>query len=138
MIDGLIRWSLHNKIITISFFFAVMFVTFGAIGGGIIRTQFFPFIERDNINISLDGFKTYYSPRTELTNGKLVKCTDGGVVLFVSETLNSYVVRDHTTDKFPEVVAVEFRGSLFDLESNVNEFLHHSQKFLYFLRSLHH
>ena len=49
-----LRWSLHNKIITISFFFAVMFVTFGAIGGGIIRTQFFPFIERDNINISLD------------------------------------------------------------------------------------
>jgi len=31
-----------------------MFVTFGAIGGGIIRTQFFPFIERDNLNISLD------------------------------------------------------------------------------------
>jgi multidrug efflux pump subunit AcrB len=49
-----LRWSLHNKIITISFFFAIMFVTFGAIGGGIIRTQFFPFIERDNINISLD------------------------------------------------------------------------------------
>ena len=41
------------------------------------------------------------------------------MVLFVPETLNSYVVRDHTTDKFPEVVAVEFRGSLFDLESNV-------------------
>jgi len=49
-----LRWSLHNKIITISFFLAIMFVTFGAIGGGIIRTQFFPFIERDNLNISLD------------------------------------------------------------------------------------
>ena len=49
-----LRWSLQNKIITISFFFAIMFVTFGAIGGGIVRTQFFPFIERDNLNISLD------------------------------------------------------------------------------------
>ena len=35
--------------------------------------------KRGNIDISLDGFKTYYSPRTELTNGKLVKCTDGGI-----------------------------------------------------------
>jgi len=49
-----LRWSLNNKIITISFFFAVMFITFGAMGGGIIRTQFFPFIERDNLSISLD------------------------------------------------------------------------------------
>ncbi len=31
-----------------------MFITFGAIGGGIVRTQFFPFIERDNLDISLD------------------------------------------------------------------------------------
>ena len=49
-----LRWSLENKIITISFFVAIMIVTFGAMGGGIIRTQFFPFIERDNLNISLD------------------------------------------------------------------------------------
>ena len=49
-----LKWSLHNKIITISFFIAIMVITFGAIGGGVIRTQFFPFIERDNLNISLD------------------------------------------------------------------------------------
>ncbi|MEY2963152.1 MAG: hypothetical protein RL754_413, partial [Bacteroidota bacterium] len=49
-----LRWSLNNKIITISFFIALMVVTFGAIGGGVVRTQFFPFIERDNLDISLD------------------------------------------------------------------------------------
>ena len=49
-----LKWSLSNKIITISFFFAIMLITFGAIGGGIIRSQFFPFIERDNLDISLD------------------------------------------------------------------------------------
>lgn len=49
-----LRWSLNNKLITLAFFFAIMLVTFGAIGGGIIRTQFFPFIERDNIDINLD------------------------------------------------------------------------------------
>jgi len=49
-----LNWSLNNKIITISFFIAIMVVTFSAIGGGVIRTQFFPFIERDNLNISLD------------------------------------------------------------------------------------
>ena len=49
-----LKWSLNNKLVTIAFFFAIMLVTFGAIGGGIIRTQFFPFIERDNLDISLD------------------------------------------------------------------------------------
>lgn len=49
-----LKWSLNNKIITISSFIALMVITFGAIGGGIVRTQFFPFIERDNLDISLD------------------------------------------------------------------------------------
>lgn len=49
-----LKWSLNNKIITITFFISIMLVTFGAIGGGVIRTQFFPFIERDNLDISLD------------------------------------------------------------------------------------
>ena len=49
-----LKWSLQNKLVTISLFIALMLVTFGAIGGGIIRSQFFPFIERDNLDISLD------------------------------------------------------------------------------------
>ena len=32
---------------------AVLILTVGSIGGGIIRTTFFPVIERDNINITL-------------------------------------------------------------------------------------
>jgi multidrug efflux pump subunit AcrB len=49
-----LHWSLRNKLVTISLFISLMFITFGAIGGGIVRTQFFPFIERDNLDISLD------------------------------------------------------------------------------------
>ena len=86
------------------------------------KHSFFACIDRKrgNDDIELDGFKAYYSPRTELQNGKSLRCTDGGVVLFVAEDIaDSYFVMDHTTEAFPEVAAVEFLGSLFGLENNV-------------------
>lgn len=49
-----LRWSLQYKFITIAFFIGLLMVTLGAMGGGIIKTQFFPFIERENVNISLE------------------------------------------------------------------------------------
>ena len=86
------------------------------------KHSFFACIDRKrgNDDIELDGFKAYYSPRTELQNGKSLRCTDGGVVFFVAEDIaDSYFVMDHTTEAFPEVAAVEFLGSLFGLENNV-------------------
>ena len=76
--------------------------------------------KRGKDDIQLDGFNAYYSPRTDLKNGEIVRCTDGGVVLFVADKIKkSYFVKDHTTEAFPEVVAVEFLGSLFGVENNV-------------------
>ena len=88
------------------------------------KHSFFACIDRKrgHDDIELDGFKAYYSPRTEpeLQNGKSLRCTDGGVVLFVAEDIaDSYFVMDHTTEAFPEVAAVEFLGSLCGLENNV-------------------
>ena len=54
-----------------------------------------------------------------MQKGKRIACEDGGVTLFVAESLSRYFVTDHSCKEFPEVVAVEFRGSLFGVESNV-------------------
>ena len=76
--------------------------------------------KRGKDDIQLDGFNAYYSPRADLKNGEIVRCTDGGVVLFVADKIKkSYFVKDHTTEAFPEVAAVEFLGSLFGVENNV-------------------
>lgn len=48
-----LRFSMQNKFLTICIAVAALMLTIGSIGGGIIRTTFFPVIERDNINITL-------------------------------------------------------------------------------------
>lgn len=51
--EPVLRYAMHNKFLTVSVFVALLVITFGAIGGGVIGGTFFPVIERDNINISL-------------------------------------------------------------------------------------
>lgn len=48
-----LRFAMQNNLLTIFLAIAVLILTIGSIGGGIIRTTFFPVIERDNINITL-------------------------------------------------------------------------------------
>lgn len=48
-----LRFSLKNKFFSIVIFIAMFLVTLGAFKGGIIRTTFFPFVERDNLTVSL-------------------------------------------------------------------------------------
>jgi multidrug efflux pump subunit AcrB len=48
-----LRFAMKYKILTASTLIAILIITFGAIGGGIIGTTFFPNIERDNIAINL-------------------------------------------------------------------------------------
>ncbi|MCB9275640.1 MAG: efflux RND transporter permease subunit [Lewinellaceae bacterium] len=48
-----LRFAMHNKFLSFAIITAVLVLTFGAIGGGIIRTTFFPVIERDDIQITL-------------------------------------------------------------------------------------
>jgi len=48
-----LRFCMNNKFLTVAIMLGTLTVTFGAIGGGVIRTTFFPVIERDNINVQL-------------------------------------------------------------------------------------
>lgn len=48
-----LRFAMTNKILTICLAVGALILTFGSISGGIIRTTFFPIIERDNITITL-------------------------------------------------------------------------------------
>lgn len=48
-----LRFSLDNKVLTFTMFLVALMLTLAAFNGGIIKGTFFPFIERDNIRISL-------------------------------------------------------------------------------------
>ena len=48
-----LRFAMRQKILTFSFFAAALILTFGAVGGGIIRTAFFPRIASDQVQIEL-------------------------------------------------------------------------------------
>jgi multidrug efflux pump subunit AcrB len=48
-----LRFALKNKFISFSIFLALLILTAGSIGGGIIRTTFFPNISSDRVEINL-------------------------------------------------------------------------------------
>ena len=48
-----LRFAMHNKFLTIAIMVGALILTIGAINGGFIKTTFFPVIERDDINITL-------------------------------------------------------------------------------------
>lgn len=48
-----LRFAMQNKFLTVSVFIALLFITMSALGSGIIKGTFFPVIERDDINITL-------------------------------------------------------------------------------------
>ena len=48
-----LRFAMANKLFTVAFMVSLLILTFGAISGGYIKTTFFPNIERDEINVSL-------------------------------------------------------------------------------------
>lgn len=48
-----LRFSMQNKFLSIAIAVGFLVITIGSVGGGIIRTTFFPVVERDNITITL-------------------------------------------------------------------------------------
>ena len=50
----LLRFALANRFFTFSIAISLLVITIGSVGGGIIRTTFFPPIENDDISISLE------------------------------------------------------------------------------------
>ncbi len=51
--EPVLRFAIQNKFLTVAVMLGLLVITSGAIQGGIIRTTFFPVIERDDINITL-------------------------------------------------------------------------------------
>ena len=49
-----LRFCIDNPVITVVVPIALMFVTVGALQGGIVKTTFFPIIERDNVQVTLE------------------------------------------------------------------------------------
>lgn len=64
----LLRFALYNKVLTLAVILGIFALTIGAIGGGIIKTTFFPIIDRDDININL---KMPAGTREHITEGWL-------------------------------------------------------------------
>ena len=50
----ILRFTLKYKMLTFSFFALALILTFGSVGGGIIKTAFFPNIASDRVSISLE------------------------------------------------------------------------------------
>ncbi len=49
----MLRFSLQNKLFTFSIFIVLLILTIGSVGGGIVRTSFFPQIASDRLSINL-------------------------------------------------------------------------------------
>ncbi|WP_415376846.1 efflux RND transporter permease subunit [Patiriisocius sp. Uisw_017] len=54
MYGPFLRFTLQNKVFVFLIFVAIMIISTGSIGGGIIRTAFFPRIASDRVDISLE------------------------------------------------------------------------------------
>jgi len=81
-----LRFALEYKMLTFSFFVLALFLTFGSIGGGIIRTAFFPRIASDRIAVEL-----------LMPNGTNEKVTDS-IISFIQE--KAIVVNQELTEEY--------------------------------------
>ncbi len=48
-----LRWTMRFKFLTLSICIAILFLSVGAVGGGFVKTTFFPNIERDEVDVVL-------------------------------------------------------------------------------------
>jgi len=81
-----LKFSLKHKLLTFSFFISVLILTLGAIGGGIIRTSFFPMLASDRVTITLN-----------MPNGTNEQLTDS-IITFIEQ--KSLVVEQELTEKY--------------------------------------
>ncbi|MCL6267730.1 efflux RND transporter permease subunit [Flagellimonas myxillae] len=81
-----LRFALKYKVLTFSFFFMALTLTFGSIGGGIIRTAFFPRIASDRIAVEL-----------QMPNGTNEKVTDS-IISMIQE--NAEIVNQELTEEY--------------------------------------
>ncbi|MDC6389133.1 efflux RND transporter permease subunit [Maribacter sp. PR1] len=81
-----LRFAMRQKVLTFSFFAMALILTFGSVGGGIIRTAFFPRIASDRVGIEL-----------QMPNGTNEKITDS-IISLIEE--KAEIVNQELTDKY--------------------------------------
>jgi len=81
-----LRFMLNYKILTFALFFMALVLTFGSIGGGIVRTSFFPRVASDQVSIELT-----------MPNGTNEKVTDS-IISLIQE--KAHIVNQELTDKY--------------------------------------
>ncbi|MDC6365622.1 MULTISPECIES: efflux RND transporter permease subunit [Flavobacteriaceae] len=81
-----LRFALDYKILTFAIFFMTLVLTLGTIGGGVIRTSFFPRIASDQIQVEL-----------QMPNGTNEKVTDS-IISLIQE--KAYIVNQQLTEEF--------------------------------------
>jgi len=87
-----LRFALQYKLLTFSFFVFALVITFGSVGGGVIRTAFFPQIASDRVQVTL-----------QMPNGTNEKVTDSiiSVIEEKAEIVNQELTKQYLqgTDK---------------------------------------
>lgn len=83
-----LRFALSNRFLTLAIAFSILILTIGAIGGGEIRTTFFPNIASDQVSISL-----------KMPEGTNVAITDS---ILTSLETKSWAANEEFMDKVPE------------------------------------
>lgn len=81
-----IRFAMQYKVLTFSFFAMALILTFGSVGGGIIRTAFFPRIASDRVQVEL-----------QMPNGTNEKITDS-IITFIEGKAN--IVNEELTAEY--------------------------------------
>ncbi|SHI69745.1 efflux RND transporter permease subunit [Pseudozobellia thermophila] len=86
MYSPALRFGLKHKILTFSFFAIALVLTIGSLGGGIVRTSFFPRVASDKLTIEL-----------LMPNGTHEKVTDS-IISLIEE--KSKIVNQELTEKY--------------------------------------
>ncbi|MEO0900481.1 MAG: efflux RND transporter permease subunit [Bacteroidota bacterium] len=81
-----LKFALDYKFLTFSIFFMALVLTFGSIGGGIVRTAFFPRIASDRIQVDL-----------QMPNGTNERVTDS-IISLIQE--KATIVNQELTDEY--------------------------------------
>ncbi len=81
-----LRFALQYRLLTFSFFILALFLTFGSINGGIIRTAFFPRIASDRVAVEL-----------QMPNGTNEKVTDS-IISMIQE--KAAIVNEELTKEY--------------------------------------
>ena len=75
--------------------------------------------KRGTDSVTFEGYTLFTSPRRVIHQGKSILREDGGVTLYGHSSISDVFVRDHTSNVYPEVAAVEYKGEFFIVSSNV-------------------